>query len=181
MFFAPPPVVVVPDTVIVERTSHYDVNATDEPGIVKEMNEKGPTGGDGTYWAFTNGGVSSSWDTRQVGSKCVLVNPRVRVSINIVYPSWVPPSGVKPLVIAKWDAMLKAMVHHEGEHAQLARDQGHALTAALRAHTNDSSCGRLESYLQGKNAEILKKRDAADVDLDKRTGHGSKEGVAISW
>ena len=181
MFFAPPPAVVVPDTVIVERTSHYDIKATDEPGIVTEMNEKGPSGGDGTYWAYTNGGVSSSWDTKQLGATCVLVNPQVRVSINIVYPSWVPPAGVKPQVVAKWDAMLKAMIHHEGEHAQLARDQGNALTAMLREHSSDSSCERLESYLKKKDADILKRRDAADVDLDKRTGHGSKEGVGISW
>ena len=180
MFFAPPPAppaVVVPDTQIVERTSHYDVKATDEPGIVKEMNEKGPS----SYWAYTNGGVTSWWETKQVGKVCVLVNPGVRVNINIVYPSWVPPAGVKPQVITKWDAMLKAMVRHEGEHAQFARDQGNALTAILREHSHDSSCSRLQSYLKKKSDELQRKRDAADLDLDNRTGHGSKEGVAISW
>jgi predicted secreted Zn-dependent protease len=111
----------------------------------------------------------------------VLVNPGVRVNINIVYPSWVPPAGVKPQVITKWNAMLKAMVRHEGEHAQFAKDQGTALTAVLREHSHDSSCQRLGSYLKKKSNELQKKRDAADLDLDKRTGHGTKEGVAISW
>jgi|GEM_PF-2247370 predicted secreted Zn-dependent protease len=181
MFFAPPPAVVVPDTVITERTSHYDIKAIDEPGLVKEMNEKGPAGGGSSFWAITNGGVYSSWETKPVGSRCVLVNPRVSVGINIVYPSWVPPAGVKPQVVAKWNAMLKAMVRHEGEHAQFARDQGNALTAELRAHSSDSTCEQLESYLKMKDAEIGKKREAADLDLDDRTSHGSKEGVAISW
>jgi predicted secreted Zn-dependent protease len=178
MFFAPPPAVVVPDTVIVESASHYDIKATDEPGIVKELNEKGPKG---SYWAYTNGGVSSWWDTRQIGSTCVLVNPGVRVNINILYPAWTPPKGVKPEVIAKWNAMYAALVHHEGEHAQLARNQGNAFTAILREHSSDSSCKRLETYLKKQSDDLQRKREAADLQLDERTGHGSKEGVAISW
>jgi len=178
MFFAPPPAVVVPDTVIEERTSHYDIKATDEPGLVKEMNEKGPKG---SYWAYTNAGISSWWDTKQVGSTCVLVRSGVRVNINILYPAWVPPKGVKPQVIAKWEAMYTALVRHEGEHAQFARDQGNALTALLREHSSDSSCERLDSYLRKKSDDLQSKREAADRDLDTRTGHGSKEGVAISW
>lgn len=178
MFFAPPPAVVVPDTVIVESASHYDIKAIDEPGLVKELNEKGPKG---SYWAYTNVGISSWWDTKQVGSTCVLVNPGVRVNINILYPAWNPPKGVKPRVIAKWEAMYAALVRHQGEHAQFAKDQGNALTALTREHSSDSSCELLDSYLRKKSDDLQSKREAEDRDLDKRTADGSKEGVAIYW
>jgi predicted secreted Zn-dependent protease len=181
MFFAPPPAVVVPDTMVVERNNHYDIKATTEPEIVHEMQAKGPAGFDSTYWAYTNAGVSFSYDTHQVGAYCVLVKPNVHVSINITLPAWTLPPGTRPAVVAKWNALYKAIVHHEGEHAQIARDSGDAITALLRSHPRDSSCKKLDAYLQEKAAPITAAREKANSDLDARTQHGAKEGVAISW
>lgn len=180
MLFLPlSPPASVPDTVIVERTSHYDIAGTDVRGLIREMDQKGPSIGLGTYWANTQVGVSAWWDTKQLPSHCVLVNPGVRVNVNIVYPSWKPEAGAEPALLAKWSKMLKSLVRHEGKHAQYAREEGNAMTSELRAHSSARTCSELDRYLTTRSTELRAIHQKADEDIDTRTGHGVNEGVNL--
>ncbi|MET0935206.1 MAG: DUF922 domain-containing protein [Luteibacter sp.] len=180
MFITPPPIV-VPDPVIRDRTAYYEVVGAHEPDLVREMNEKGPAKADGTYWAFTETGTSWTYDTKITGAACVIVKPMVTVSINMTLPKWTPPPGVDQKVVGKWNAMYAALHRHEGEHAQFARDTAHALTALMREHPSDSTCERLDAYLQAHGREITEREKQRNAELDARTGHGAAEGVGIAW
>jgi predicted secreted Zn-dependent protease len=180
MFFAAPPVT-IPEPVIRERTAYYEVVGSREPDLVRELNEKGPTKAADTYWAFTDAGTSWSYDTRMHGAVCVIVKPSVVVAINTTLPHWTPPPGVDGRVVGKWNAMEKALRHHEDEHAQFARDTGKAVTALMREHPTDATCERLDAYLQARGRTLTDNASKQNLELDARTGHGSKEGVAISW
>ena len=180
MLFAMPPIV-VPDAVVRERTAYYEVVGSHEEALVRELNAKGPTKPDGTYWAYTDAELSWSYDPRMAGSTCALSKPVVVISINTTLPAWKPPAGVDTKVVGKWNVMFKALKKHEDEHAQFTRDAGKALIALMREHPADTTCEQLDAYLQARGRDILNEEKKRNTELDARTGHGRSEGVGISW
>ena len=83
--------------------------------------------------------------------------------------------------MAKWHAFDRAIRHHEGEHAQIARDEARELVALMRKRRSDVSCSGLDASMQAEGRVIMRKAEAANAELDERTRHGATEGVAISW
>jgi predicted secreted Zn-dependent protease len=84
-------------------------------------------------------------------------------------------------MMAKWRAFDRAIHHHEGEHARIARDEARKLVVLMRKHHSDVSCSGLDAYMQTEGRAITGKADTASAELDERTGHGATEGVALSW
>jgi predicted secreted Zn-dependent protease len=84
-------------------------------------------------------------------------------------------------VIEKWRNLAEAMTKHEGEHAQNARDAANETVALIRVRSSDASCEKLSAYLQAKGAEITRRKNDANAELDARTQHGALERVTLSW
>lgn len=182
MFAAPPlPPPVVPAPVIREDVRYYAIEGRNEPELVAQMNAKGYPGEGRRYWAYTSPQLSWSFDVKDVGGRCALVDPKVSLTITTTLPSWTPPSGTSAAMVAKWRELDRAMRHHEGEHAQIARDMAAALVALMRDHGTDVSCDRLDALMQAEGRAIMQRADAAGRQLDARTGHGASEGVALRW
>ncbi|KJV34756.1 DUF922 domain-containing protein [Luteibacter yeojuensis] len=175
------PVDPVPAAIIEERESHYDVHGATEPDMVRDLNAKGPVVGAGHYWAYTSANVNFNYRTRQAHGACFLVSPSVVVSINIVYPQWMPSAPPTAAAASKWAKLDRAIHAHEGEHAQLAREQARSLVRLLRRHVSGKTCKALDTVVERESVILRQKSVMANEALDERTGHGLKEGVAISW
>jgi len=175
----PPPAVLAP--VIREDVRYYVIEGRSEPELVAQMNAKGYLAEQGRYWGHTSSRLGWSFDTKAVAGRCHLVDPNVSLTITTVLPQWTPPSGTTETVVGKWHALIKALRHHEGEHAQIARAQAQALMALMLRHHSDKSCAALDASVQAEGRAIMHKSDAADVELDRRTQHGATEGVSMQW
>lgn len=181
MFAATPPVL-IPNPVVVEATRYYEIKGRHEADLVKEMNSKGYRSGETTYWGYTLPQVRWTFDVRKYkGQPCRLVNPNVSIRITTMLPRWNPPAGTSDAVIKKWQKLYAALQHHEGEHGQIAKDQGNAFVALMREHPSDDSCERLKAWLDDEGHQIIQRDSVKDAELDRRTRHGVDEGVAISW
>lgn len=182
MFVTPPlPPPTIPDPVILEDVRYYVIEGRSEPELVAQMNAKGYLDEHSRYWGYTSPQLKWSFDTKSVDGRCHLVDPKVMLIITTTLPTWTPPPGTSAAMLAKWRAFDRAIRHHEGEHAQIARDAARELVVLMRKHRSDVSCSGLDASLQAEGRVIMRKADAASVELDKRTGHGATEGVAISW
>jgi predicted secreted Zn-dependent protease len=182
MFATPPlPPPTIPAPVIREDVRYYVIEGRSEPELVAQMNAKGYLTEHGRYWGYTSPQQKWSFDTKPVDGRCYLVDPKVVLIITITLPTWTPPPGTSAAMITKWRAFDRAGRHHEGEHAQISRDAARELIALMRKHRSDVSCSGLDASLQAEGRAIMRKADAANAELDKRTGHGATEGVAISW
>ncbi|MHB1058848.1 MAG: DUF922 domain-containing protein [Rhodanobacter sp.] len=182
MFAAPPlPPPTIPDPVIHEDIRYYAIEGRSEPELVAQMNAKGLPDGHGRYWGYTSPQLKWSFDTSPTADGCRLADAKVVLAITTTLPAWTPPPGVPAAMLAKWHAFDRAIRHHEGEHAQIARDEASELVALMRKHRVGASCSGLDALLQAQGRAILRKADAANAELDERTGHGATEGVAISW
>jgi len=182
MFATPPlPPPTIPAPVILEDVRYYVIEGRSEPELVAQMNAKGYLTEHGRYWGYTSPQQKWSFDTKPVDGRCYLVDPKVVLIITTTLPTWTPPPGTSAAMMTKWRAFDRAARHHEGEHAKISRDEARELIALMRKHRSDVSCSVLDASLQAEGREIMRKADAANVELDKRTGHGATEGVAISW
>jgi predicted secreted Zn-dependent protease len=113
---------------------------------------------------------------KDVGGECILVDPKVSLTITTTLPSWAPPQGTSATVVAKWHEFDRATRHHEGEHAEIARGAARALVALMREHRTDASCDQLNAFMQEKGKAIMQGADAASRQLDAQTRHGASEG-----
>ncbi|MFA6231877.1 MAG: DUF922 domain-containing protein [Rhodanobacter sp.] len=183
MFAIPPPqtpAALAP--VVREDVRYYVIEGRSEPELVAQMNAMGYLTEQGRYWGHTSSRLGWSFDTKAVAGRCNLVGPNVSLTITTVLPQWTPPPGTPETVVGKWHALTKALHHHEGEHAQIARAQAQALMALmLRHHSDHKSCAALDASVQAEGRAIMHKSEAADVELDRRTVHGATEGVSIQW
>jgi predicted secreted Zn-dependent protease len=181
MFAATPPVL-IPNPVVVEVTRYYEIKGRHEADLVNEMNSKGYRTGKTTYWGNTSTQVRSTFEVKKYqGQACRVVNPKVTIRITTTLPHWDPPAGTSEVVIKKWQKLYAALQHHEGEHGQIAKDEGNAYVALMRGHSSDDSCERLKAYLDDEGNKILQADSVKNAELDRRTRHGVSEGVAISW
>ncbi|CAM0998988.1 DUF922 domain-containing protein [Rhodanobacter sp. Root179] len=182
MFVTPPlPPPTIPAPVIQEDARYYVIEGRSESELVAQMNARGYQDKDGRYWGYTSPQLKWSFDTQPVEGRCNLVDPKVVLTITTTLPAWTPPAGTSAAMTAKWRALDRAIRHHEGEHAQIARDAARELVALMREHQRGVSCGDLDASLQAQGRMIMRRAEAANVELDKRTGHGAREGVTISW
>jgi predicted secreted Zn-dependent protease len=181
MFAATPPVL-ISSPVVVEATRYYEIKGRHEADLVKEMNSKGYRTGKTTYWGNTSTQVRWTFEVKKYqGHVCRVVNPKVSIRITTTLPKWNPPAGTSEVVIRKWQKLYAALQHHEGEHGQIARDEGHAYVALMRGHASDDSCERLKAWLDDEGNKIRQEDSGKDAELDRRTRHGVDEGVSISW
>ena len=182
MFAITSPPVSIPESVIVEASRYYEIKGRHEADLVKQMNSKGYRLGKSTYWGYTSPTVRWTFGVKKhEGQQCVLVNPKVVVLITTTLPKWESSAGTSDVVTEKWNKLYAALKHHEGEHGQIAKDEGDALVALMRSHPSDDSCKHLKSYLHDESQKIFQKDWARNAELDQRTHHGVDEGVAISW
>jgi predicted secreted Zn-dependent protease len=182
MIAASPPPVSIPRPVVVETVRYYEIKGQHEAELVSEMNSKGYRVGKSTYWGYTSPTVSWKFGAKQqTGQPCVLDNPRVSIHIVTTLPHWNVPAGTSNTVVLKWNKLFTALKHHEGEHGQIAKEQGDALVALMQAHPSDASCKQLNAYLHTEAQKIFQRDSERNTELDRRTHHGVDEGVAISW
>jgi len=178
---APPLPPTIPDLVVLEDVRYYVIEGRSEPELVAQMNAKGYLGEHGRYWGYTSPELKWSFGVKLVDGRCKLVDPKVVLIITTTLPAWTPPSSTSAAMMAKWRAFDRAIHHHEGEHAQIARDEARKLVVLMRKHHSDVSCSGLDAYMQTEGRAITGKADTASAELDERTGHGATEGVALSW
>jgi predicted secreted Zn-dependent protease len=182
MFALPPTLpAAIPDAVISEKIRYYTIEGRNESELVAQMNAKGYLSEQGRFWGYTLPHLDWRFDSKAVDGRCHLTHAKVAVVITTTLPAWTPPAGTSAALLAKWRAFDRAIRHHEGEHAQIDRDGAAALVASMRKHSGDVSCAALDAALQAEGKAIIRKGEDANRELDERTQHGAKEGVAISW
>ncbi|WP_158883767.1 DUF922 domain-containing protein [Rhodanobacter sp. L36] len=182
MFAVTTPTVPIPRPVVVETVKYYEIKGQHEADLVREMNAKGYRVGKATYWGYTSPTVQWTFDVeKQNGQRCMLTNPHVSVHIITTLPKWNAPTGTSGILVTKWNELFAALKHHEGEHGQIAKEQGDALVSLMQTHPSDASCKQLNAYLHTEAQKIFQRDAERNTELDRRTHHGTDEGVAISW
>ena len=104
------------------------------------------------HWGYTD------WYVQWTGD-C-----RLTVTIDITLPKHKKPASMPADVRTKFDTMVAALSAHEQQHGQ------HAVMAATEIE---------KAGCKGGDA-IIKKYNKVDIDFDRKTNHGAKQGVVLN-
>ncbi|MBZ0130356.1 MAG: DUF922 domain-containing Zn-dependent protease [Rhodobacteraceae bacterium] len=108
-----------PKVQVIDKT--FTVDATTVPGLIKQLEQKGPKG----FWAYTD------WYVSWTGS-CA-----TSVKITYTLPRHKNVNALDAAVRKKWLAMIKALEAHEHKHGQNAINAAEEIEKTKCANGND--------------------------------------------
>jgi predicted secreted Zn-dependent protease len=148
---------------------YYDVDATDETSIRRELNAMGPTDEHGHHFdADTRWHYKWDWGPAPDGS-CGAANAEVTFSAQIKMPRLTNFAALKPDVAESWRSYLTALVLHEAGHVR----NGYAGREDVANAVRSSSCADANSA--GNN--VIARLREEDLRYDQLTAHGVKDGA----
>lgn len=165
---------------ISQRTVHYEVVGSTAAGLVDEMEQKGPLDDDGErFWGYTAWEIEWSYPYKREEARCTLGPVQVKVEVTITLPRWRRPAGAPAGLVASWERFLTALARHEAGHAELARDAGEIVRAAVQGVAARRTCEELERAADAEGHRQLDLLSRRSEDYDDETRHGAAQGVEL--
>jgi predicted secreted Zn-dependent protease len=149
------------------QISYYDIYAVESAAIRTELNKKRPFN-DGD--AHTNWHYSWRWDGGPNG-ECGTKSARVTFSGLVTLPRLANASKVSSATAADWSRYMSALIRHEAGHLSQAYNAQHSLIEAIR----NADCATANSA----GEEAVKAMRRQDIEFDRRTNHGMRNGAVF--
>lgn len=156
----------------------YSVTGRTKAELTASGNANSPQTGNGKrVWGQATWRVSYRYSTQMSGSTCKVVRVTTASTCAIALPTWERPANAA-YSQSSWNSMATALKQHEETHC------GHGRSLAKEfeqqaLHTQSSTCDLVSMELKSKFDLLLKKWTEKDIEYDKRTKHGAKEGVRL--
>lgn len=172
-----------------ERTAHYDLSARSLAELRDEIRLNGPQDESGRRYdgltAWTIEWEAEFRDDALPGRpqadarRCRVEAHAVTLDLTVTVPRWTHRDRASRDARARWDAYLAALVAHEAQHRAMAVAAARRIDALLAATAPGARCRDLQWQVQ-KAVNRIQQRLAVDNRLlDRRTKHGSEEGVRL--
>lgn len=168
-----------PGVHVFEADSIYEIRGRSYDDLLREMRRKGPGVDDiGTrlgvhvaQWRW-----SYEYRTRGVRTRCRVTDASVLLRSVIVVPEWVDRSGAAREVARAWPRFVDALVTHELGHRTRARSLGVRLWQSLLG-LQAETCDALGTLVSETAAQIVEEGEAAQLEYDRATEHGVRQGA----
>ncbi len=155
-----------------EEREYYDIRGRTMAELRAEIARLGP----GRFAAHVRPQVSAQYQFRRQGARCWMTSSRVDVTVTYLMPRWVGPPGPSEEMRRAWRKMWWTLKRHEDGHKNNWLSAGGAIENALRVLPPEPNCKVLERVANTTVKRLLKCHQANDVDYDRRTQHGRKQG-----
>ena len=167
-----------------ERVDYYDVWGTTASELRRATDllgpQKRPEEGTGRAAAYTDWTVHWRWqlESSSRGGPCALKSFVTSVEIVTTMPRW--PGHVEGTPLARsWDRYVEALARHEREHAENGIRAGRAIQGQVSALPPVPTCREMEDAIKAQADAIVARYHEADVEYDRQTQHGVKQGVVF--
>jgi predicted secreted Zn-dependent protease len=172
------------EVLLLETRSDYVLEGTTAAALREQLQKR-------LAQRASEGGVTSHGLTRAAletryelepgdGSRCVLEDIEVRLTIDTLLPSWRasgrPDPGLRPRV----EAMLAGLARHEAGHREHVLETAGAVDAGLRAMPPASSCRELGRAAQRLVSRALIKLRVNEWNYDAATQGGRRQGAVLA-
>lgn len=164
---------------VFEADSIYEIRGRSYDDLLAEMRRKGPGVDDiGTRLGVHVAQWRWSYEYRTGGAdaRCRVTDASVVLRSVIVLPRWVDRAGAVREVARAWPRFVDALVTHELGHRARSRTLGVRLWQSLLG-LQAETCDALGTLLSETAARIVEEGEAAQLDYDRRTEHGVRQGA----
>ena len=146
------------------------------------MSERGPVEKDGKrYFAKTDWIIKWQYRYENRQGRAVLTQVSVTVDVNYELPHWQQPATAGGRLGAEWARFSTALTTHERGHADNAIQHAKKLEAKLRQHGPFANREAMEAFVAAEGNQCVAEANAADLEYDRRTGHGAKQGAKLNY
>ena len=162
--------------IVKERVTHYNVSGKTGERLWKSINRRGPKVRRTHAVATTNRKLKlRRVKTGIRGSKCVIKNVDMHVSLTYRYPKWVHRRSAKASARRTWDKFYKQLIRHEKAHGKIEKDfVKNVHRAFLKARGSKSkNCRDLKRKISRKIERLQKRANRAHRRLDRRDSYAS--------
>lgn len=166
---------------VVDRTEHYRLQATDGPGLWREVVERGPQHPTGRRaLAYTAWELGARYATRADPDGCRLLDARVRLEVVTTLPDWRPAGPTGGRLRGNWRRMLAHASAHEAEHRRHALDAARAAAVAIAAIAAGPGCAEVERRVRATLRHATGEAERRSRRFDRETDHGRRGRVPLA-
>jgi predicted secreted Zn-dependent protease len=162
------------------RVENFSIRGATARELRDELKRLGPVGetgirGDG----YTEYRIAWKFSMRLKDGVCRADNVAVDLDVTMQLPSWDPPAGVAPELIATWDRFSDLLREHEDGHHRLAIAAAREVRRKLRARAKASSCEDLKAKLNDRANQVLREYRERQQEYDLETDYGRAQGTGV--
>lgn len=161
------------------KRTDYNLEGNSITALNAEKDAKGPLDKGKRFFAHTHWDILWNYRYEPKDGGFVITVLSVTAEIHYTLPRRVLPPGVRDQVAAQWARFFAATSAHERGHAENAERRGKALYNLLRKHRVFASAEELEAFISAEGAKCVAEATAADVEFDRQTDHGAKQGATL--
>ena len=162
------------------RVENFTIRGATARELRDELTRLGPVGetgirGDG----YTEYRIAWKFSMQQKDGVCRADNVAVDLDVTMRLPSWNPPAGVAPELIATWDRFSEVLREHENGHHRLAIAAAREVRRKLQARARTAGCEELKAKLNDRASQVLREYRERQQEYDLETDYGRAQGTGV--
>jgi predicted secreted Zn-dependent protease len=164
------------------ENKYYPVSGETFQAISQSMDKNSPIIDKGKkYRGYTHWHVKAHYYYNSLVNTCHIDPQRISVvtDIQFILPQWQDQAKANAQVTAQWQKYYQALQLHENGHKNHGLQAANLILQRLLTFSAYSSCQELEQAANHAIHEIIDRYAQADVDYDRRTGHGKTQGAVF--
>lgn len=158
---------------------YYDIEGSRKKDLIKEMKKKGVKEKKGRFHAHTNWRVNWNYRYAPASDGCRIHSVTTDLVIQYFFPRWIPPEGVSPDLVEKWESYYAALKAHEEGHAEIGRKAAREIEVLLPGLGKGLSCGQIRGAVDAEGERILNQYREEEADYDAITRSGRTQGAYL--
>jgi len=160
----------------------HPVYGTDVSAIRQSMSANSPIWYQGKKFdGYTRWYVRWRYYYRFANGECRIDPSRVFVDTEITFtmPQWQDEQRSPPAVALRWRRYINALQLHEDGHKDNGINASQAIFRTLQQYSIPSDCTDLTASANATAQAIIAQYHQADIEYDRRTGHGRTQGAVF--
>jgi predicted secreted Zn-dependent protease len=162
------------------RVETFTIRGATARELRDELTRLGPVGetgirGDG----YTEYRIAWKFSMRLIDGACRADDVAVDLDVTMRLPSWNPPAGAAPQLIATWARFSEVLREHEDGHHRLAIAAAREVRRKLRARGKAASCEELQARLNERASQVLREYRERQQEYDLETDYGRAQGTGV--
>ncbi len=163
------------------KTMMYQITGATLPEISRSLSANAmpdPHEANARYYAQTDWHLDAHWYWRQTLRGCEVDRGDVTLAMTVTVPI-LSALNASQEVQSRWSAFIDSTIAHESGHVKLDLDGAREYQRALGTYPPAANCSALQSRLRDLFNSNFVAIDRANVDYDRQTQHGRKQGAVF--
>ncbi|WP_228014847.1 DUF922 domain-containing Zn-dependent protease [Synechocystis salina] len=131
------------------------------------------------YRGYTQWFVRWQYQWRSTAQQCQITNVTTNLDVTYTLPRIPPKHGADPEARQVFNRYLVALFKHEENHKNSGLYAARSIEKALLNLGPFPNCQNLQSKAESTAQQIIQRYRQRDLDYDRQTDHGRKEGIMI--